>query len=126
MEKLKIMLEDDRLTVAAILVKNGYIVRQMKERVEGKKSYALPRIRDTRQRGGPRMKTMTQRQQVLRHLQENGSITSWEAIMKFHATRLSGIIYSLRKGGYPIVSTMESSNGKHYTRYSLQQDKGES
>ena len=38
MEKLKIMLEDDRLTVAAILVKNGYIVRQMKERVEGKKS----------------------------------------------------------------------------------------
>ncbi len=44
------------------------------------------------------MKTMTQRQQVLRHLQENGSITSWEAIMKFHATRLSGIIYSLRKG----------------------------
>ena len=55
------------------------------------------------------MKTMTQRQQVLRHLQENGSITSWEAIMKFHATRLSGIIYSLRKGGYPIVSTMEST-----------------
>lgn len=40
MEKLKIMLEDDRLAVAAILVKNGYIVRQMKERVEGKKSYA--------------------------------------------------------------------------------------
>lgn len=34
------------------------------------------------------MKTMTQQQQVLRHLQENGSITSWEAIMKFHATRL--------------------------------------
>lgn len=40
MEKLKIMLEDDRLTVAAILVKNGYIVRQSKERVEGKRSYA--------------------------------------------------------------------------------------
>lgn len=40
MEKLKIMLEDDRLAVAAILVKNGYIVRQTKERVEGKKSYA--------------------------------------------------------------------------------------
>ena len=42
--------------------------------------------------------------------------------MKFHATRLSGIIYSLRKVGYPIVSTMESSNGKHYTRYSLRQE----
>ena len=40
MEKLKIMLEDDRLAVAAILVKNGYIVRQSKERVEGKRSYA--------------------------------------------------------------------------------------
>ena len=70
------------------------------------------------------MKAMTQRQQVLRHLQENGSITSWEAIMKFHATRLSGIIYSLRKVGYPIGSTMESSNGKHYTRYSLRQEEG--
>lgn len=63
------------------------------------------------------MKTATQQQQVLKHLQENGSITSWDAIMKYGATRLSGIIFNLRKVGYPIVSTIETNNGKHYARY---------
>lgn len=35
--------------------------------------------------------------QVLKHLQEHGSITSWEAIENYGATRLSAIIYNLRK-----------------------------
>lgn len=65
------------------------------------------------------MKT-TQQQQVLNHLKEKGSITSWEAIMNYGATRLSGIIFNLRKAGYPIVSTMETNGDKHYARYSLQ------
>ena len=30
------------------------------------------------------------------HLIENGSITSWEAIKEYGATRLSAIIYNLR------------------------------
>lgn len=30
------------------------------------------------------------------HLIEKGSITSWEAIKEYGATRLSGIIYNLR------------------------------
>ena len=34
---------------------------------------------------------------VLEHLQQNKTITSWEAIDKFGATRLSAIIYNLRK-----------------------------
>ena len=33
---------------------------------------------------------------VLRHLEEKGSITSWEAIKEYGATRLSSIIYNLR------------------------------
>jgi len=33
---------------------------------------------------------------VMKHLQEKGSITSWEAIKEFGATRLSSIIFSLR------------------------------
>ena len=64
--------------------------------------------------------TVTQRQQVLNHLQQHGSITSWEAIQKFHATRLSGIIFALRKQGHPIKSTMESNGDKHYARYTLE------
>lgn len=64
--------------------------------------------------------TVATQQKVLEHLQQNGSITSWEAIMKFQATRLSGIIFNLRKQGYPITSTMETNGDKHYARYTLQ------
>ena len=45
---------------------------------------------------------MTQEQKVLRHLQELGSITSWEAIMEYGITRLSAKIFNLRKQGYEI------------------------
>lgn len=38
MAKLEIFKEDDRLAVAQILVKNGYTVRQTRERAEGKRS----------------------------------------------------------------------------------------
>ena len=41
---------------------------------------------------------------ILEHLQEHGSITSLEAIEKYHCTRLSHYIYLLRKDGYVIES----------------------
>lgn len=37
--RIEVFNEADRLTVAAILVKNGYTVCQARERVEGKRSY---------------------------------------------------------------------------------------
>lgn len=39
---------------------------------------------------------------VLEHLKNNGSITSWEAIELYGATRLSAIIFNLRHRGYSI------------------------
>lgn len=39
MAKLEIFNEADRLEVAKALIKNGYTVRQTRERVEGKRSY---------------------------------------------------------------------------------------
>ena len=36
------------------------------------------------------------------HLIEKGNITSWEAIKEYGATRLSAIIYNLRKRGMNI------------------------
>ena len=42
------------------------------------------------------MKT-TQIAEVKRFLEENGTITSWEAIQEFGATRLSDIIFKLRR-----------------------------
>ena len=47
---------------------------------------------------------MTQRQAVLEHLQTHGSITSLEAIQLYGATRLSDIIFNLRKRGYQIIT----------------------
>lgn len=46
-------------------------------------------------------------QEVLRYLQKNKSITSWNAIDAFGATRLSGIIYRLKKQGYNIITKRE-------------------
>ncbi len=39
---------------------------------------------------------MTKTEAVLKHLEIFGSITSWEAIKEYGATRLSAIIFNLR------------------------------
>lgn len=52
---------------------------------------------------------------VLEHLQKYGSITSWEAIEKYGATRLSSIIFNLRKN-YRIDSVDYADDGQ-FTRY---------
>ena len=41
-------------------------------------------------------------EKVLQHLEKYGHITSLEAIEKYGATRLSAIIFNLRKKGYEI------------------------
>ena len=48
------------------------------------------------------MEKTSQEKEVLDYLRIIGSITSWEAIVEFGATRLSAIIYNLRKKGYNI------------------------
>tara|TARA_R110001599_G_scaffold32089_1_gene106030 strand:- start:107 stop:325 length:219 start_codon:yes stop_codon:yes gene_type:complete len=45
---------------------------------------------------------MTQKEQILGHLKQYGSITSWDAIMEYGVTRLSHHIYCLRNEGYII------------------------
>ena len=54
------------------------------------------------------MKVETQKDLVLRHLQEHGSITSMEAFVLFGTTRLSAVIYNLRhKDHYRVTSEPE-------------------
>lgn len=63
---------------------------------------------------------MNQTEQILHHLRQGNKITSWEAIHKFRATRLSAIIYNLRKYGYDIIAIMQvGKNGKRYAEYTL-------
>lgn len=40
---------------------------------------------------------MSKTQKVLNHLIDVGHITSWEAINKYQATRLSAIVFNLKK-----------------------------
>ena len=48
------------------------------------------------------MASVTQRMVVLRHLKRYGTITSWEAIREYGITRLSAVIFDLRKNGHNI------------------------
>lgn len=45
---------------------------------------------------------MTQNEAVLRHLLDNGNITSLEAMNKYGIMRLGARVYDLKKQGYPI------------------------
>ncbi len=58
-------------------------------------------------------KKITKTSMVLDHLKKHGSITSMEAIDNYGATRLSAIIFNLRKEGYSI----ETVNMKGVDRY---------
>lgn len=64
---------------------------------------------------------------VLEYLQTNGSITQLQAWELFRASRLSSIIFNLKKYGYKIISKLESFtdiNGEksHYVRYIYEGD----
>lgn len=62
---------------------------------------------------------MTKKQMVLKHLKTHGSITSWEAIELYRATRLSAIIYQLRNDGHNIESIQKRKKGINYVEYKL-------
>ena len=56
---------------------------------------------------------MTQEQRILKHLKENGSITSWEAIIEYGITRISARIFELRKQGYRITTERETRKNRY-------------
>ncbi|MBR4377320.1 MAG: helix-turn-helix domain-containing protein [Bacilli bacterium] len=56
---------------------------------------------------------MNKHQLVKEHLIKHGSITSWEAIQKYGATRLSAIIFNLRKHGYDIDTIMREESDRY-------------
>ena len=67
--------------------------------------------------------TQTQTTQILQYLRQGNKITSWEAIHKFRCTRLSAVIYNLKKYGYDIITVMQTAeNGKKYAEYTLLQE----
>lgn len=62
------------------------------------------------------MKAKNKTQMVLEHLKTYKTITSWEAITEYKATRLSAIIFNLRVK-FNIMSKNITENKTHYTKY---------
>ena len=74
---------------------------------------------------------MNKTKAILLHLQQYGSITSWQAIKEYGATRLSAIIYNLRYK-YDLEIRTESvdftdryGNKASYGKYILIKESGE-
>ena len=55
----------------------------------------------------------SQRDDIIRHLMTEGSITAWEAIKEYGSTRLSVIVYKLRKQGWNIESEMVTAKNRY-------------
>ena len=88
-----------------------------------KKFFLLKKLNDIQQGARGKMKT-TKASQVLKHLEQQRSITSYEAFKLYGATRLSSIIFVLREKGYDIVTLNETSKDRNgntcnYARYVL-------
>ncbi len=73
----------------------------------------------------------SQRSKVLKYLNTHGSITSWHAFMDLGVTRLSSIIYTLRKEGIPIKSVTirgvknKYGNAGNYSKYYIDKEGGD-
>ena len=70
------------------------------------------------------MKNLTKSELVKQHLLKYKTITSWEAIQNYGATRLSAIIFNLRDRGFQIDTLMieytdRYGNAGQYAKYVL-------
>lgn len=60
-----------------------------------------------------REKKKTQKDMVLKYLQDFGKITSYEAFSELGVTRLSAKIFQLRKEGYLIVGEPKTNTNRY-------------
>lgn len=70
---------------------------------------------------------MTQKEHVLKYLQEHKSLTSMEAFKQIGCTRLAAVVFDLKEMGYPIktnIVTVTNKDGekKNIAEYTLESD----
>lgn len=68
---------------------------------------------------------MNQKERVLRHLQDHGSITQLEAMQDYGIMRLTNRVGELMQAGYPIKSELVKGSNRYgektrYSRYTLE------
>lgn len=61
---------------------------------------------------------MTQCDMILKYMQDEGSITPWEAMREFGCMRLGARIYDLRRRGLDITKETETSRNRYGKRVS--------
>ena len=71
---------------------------------------------------------MSQKERILNHLKRYGSITSWESFEMYGATRLSAIIFNLKKDGYEFNEEWIKRKNRfgeqvEFKKYILKEDK---
>ncbi len=69
---------------------------------------------------------MTQKQAVLKYIEDFGSVSSMEAFGDLGVTRLADVVYKLKKDGYIISSTTETTTNRygtkvHFSRYRIEE-----
>lgn len=69
-------------------------------------------------------KEITQDDRIFQHLMENDGITTWEAIREYGITRLSAVIFRLRKEGHTIINETIYARNRygdpvHFVKYKL-------
>ena len=66
---------------------------------------------------------MTQEERILKHINEHGSISDFEAVTILHIGRLASRVHDMRKKGISIISNTASGKNEygtyHYTRYTV-------
>lgn len=62
---------------------------------------------------------MTKIDSVYLHLKKHKTITSWEAIRLYRATRLADIVYKLKNQGFEIETVMIQGNKTRFAKYYL-------
>ena len=70
------------------------------------------------------MKTLTQKERIIRHLKDKGTITSLEAMQEYGIMRLTSRVCELKDQGYLIRSEFVSSTNRYneavsFSKYSL-------
>jgi hypothetical protein len=71
-----------------------------------------------------KMKTLTQKDRIIRHLKEKESITSLEAMQEYGIMRLTSRVCELKDQGYKIRSEFISSKNRYnepvsFSKYTL-------
>jgi hypothetical protein len=73
-------------------------------------------MNDPRNFTGTEMR-MTQHERILDYMDKHGSISQLEGAIHLHITKINTRISELRRKGYNIPDTWETSEGSKYKRY---------